>query len=592
VWELAEKARAARSSFETAIALRSDSQGLGDCSVAAGDNWLNKLAQISCKEYQAAFQPHLWNHLTLVADPGSHSYKDCLVSVAYSWETNYGCYPPWQHLHPSKFLLPTEANMDEAIELLAANRKLERVSTYKQMQGLSNQISHLTSGKLTIDDFSMPPDSQVRALEPNEERRLIVRGEQRHALILDRTNDIRKQVLPRNFTQTKLLILQLDQCSVGCAGVAHSAFQLGKVIYGKFDKIHRIMNDLKGAEMEASVRGCFRKAKLWSSYLYGLNNRPFGSGAHFTLKKTLLNVFVSSENIDSAVFKKYVARIAKAWGKPCDTREEQQRIFDDVAVMKSFHSKGGQPKLSNWFSWNSKAHEEIKDFWPTKMVFESVLASQPDPDDSGDFETGAGSDPRAQLQQMLKSGGGINLAYKLLKTDLDKHVRILWVAEKACWDWYTHQIKSVKLPSDTLAYSLRLCDGQWASEPHLWKITENTLITPKYLRFMGIPVGTSREAAKAMSMQWQLKMRRGWTMSRHGLPPESYAAILGRAGLPERVAARMEREFQNLLGLEERRHYCEDANELWTAMPFTIAPAIRLIWEFFARDYFRHSFAF
>ena len=162
------------------------------------------------------------------------------------------------------------------------------------------------------------------------------------------------------------------------------------------------------------------------------------------------------------------------------------------------------------------------------------------------------------------------------------------VAEKACWDWYTDQIKFVKHPSDALAYSLRRCDGQWASEPHLWHITKNTLINPKYLQFMGIPVGVSREAAKAMSLQWQLKMRRAWTMSRHGLPPDSYAGILGRARLPDRVAAQMATEFRNLLALEERRHHCDDANELWTAMPFTNAPAIRLIWEFFSRDYFRH----
>ena len=84
VWELAEKARANRSSFEAAIALRSDSQGMGDCSKNQGQPWLNKLTQITRAEYLAAFQPHLWNHLTLVADPGSHSYKECLVSVAYS----------------------------------------------------------------------------------------------------------------------------------------------------------------------------------------------------------------------------------------------------------------------------------------------------------------------------------------------------------------------------------------------------------------------------------------------------------------------------------------------------------------------------
>ena len=76
-------------------------------------------------------------------------------------------------------------------------------------------------------------------------------------------------------------------------------------------------------------------------------------------------------------------------------------------------------------------------------------------------------------------------------------------------------------------------------------------------------------------------------MSRHGLPPESYAGILGTQGLPERVAATMKTEFYNLLGLEQRRLQSDAANELWEAMPFVVAPAIRLIWEFFYRDCFR-----
>ena len=50
----------------------------------------------------------------------------------------------------------------------------------------------------------------------------------------------------------------------------------------------------------------------------------------------------------------------------------------------------------------------------------------------------------------------------------------------------------------------------------------------------------------------------------------------------------METEFRNLLGLEKMRHSSDEAAELLEAMPFTQAPAIRLIWEFFSRDYFRH----
>ena len=105
---------------------------------------------------------------------------------------------------------------------------------------------------------------------------------------------------------------------------------------------------------------------------------------------------------------------------------------------------------------------------------------------------------------------------------------------------------------------------------------------------MGIPEGISTEAAKAMSLQWHIRMRRAWTMSRHGIPPESYAGILGMEDLPDRVAAQMKTEFKNLLTLESRRHDSDDARELWMAMPFVNAPAIRLIWEFFARDGFRH----
>ena len=46
----------------------------------------------------------------------------------------------------------------------------------------------------------------------------------------------------------------------------------------------------------------------------------------------------------------------------------------------------------------------------------------------------------------------------------------------------------------------------------------------------------------------------------------------------------MDTEFNNLLGLEARRLHSDDANELWEAMPLVVAPAIRLIWEFFYRD--------
>ena len=93
------------------------------------------------------------------------------------------------------------------------------------------------------------------------------------------------------------------------------------------------------------------------------------------------------------------------------------------------------------------------------MVLEADLDDEPDPDTSGcDFETGAGN-PQRQLQAILKQGGGLCLAYKLMKEKLQTHVIILWVAEKACWDYYTAQVETVKNAGDSLGYSLNMLEG-------------------------------------------------------------------------------------------------------------------------------------
>ena len=91
-------------------------------------------------------------------------------------------------------------------------------------------------------------------------------------------------VLPPDVERVRMLILGLDEGSIGTAGVAAGAFLLKKTIWGKFDKIHRVIRDLKLAD-----GGCcnkvFEKAKLWSAYIFGLNNRPFGSGTNHSLKE-------------------------------------------------------------------------------------------------------------------------------------------------------------------------------------------------------------------------------------------------------------------------------------------------------------------
>ncbi len=44
------------------------------------------------------------HHYNLVSDPGTHSYKEVLVSLLWTWEISLGMHTPWQHLKPGSTL--------------------------------------------------------------------------------------------------------------------------------------------------------------------------------------------------------------------------------------------------------------------------------------------------------------------------------------------------------------------------------------------------------------------------------------------------------------------------------------------------------
>ena len=97
--------------------------------------------------------------------------------------------------------------------------------------------------------------------------------------------------------------------------------------------------------------------------------------------------------------------------------------------MDSFINKMSQPKQANWFAWNKAAHEQIPEFWATKMVLESQLEDV-DPDACDAF---AVRNPSAALVKMLKAGGGLRLAYRLMTTSMYTNVKIMKAGTRACW---------------------------------------------------------------------------------------------------------------------------------------------------------------
>jgi hypothetical protein len=76
-------------------------------------------------------------------------------------------------------------------------------------------------------------------------------------------------VLPVHFKDAQMLILCLDQGSVGTAGVAFSNHEAA-MIHVHWDKFHRIVRDVKLVFAHA-CGGVFQKAHLYTSYLWSVN---------------------------------------------------------------------------------------------------------------------------------------------------------------------------------------------------------------------------------------------------------------------------------------------------------------------------------
>ena len=136
--------------------------------------------------------------------------------------------------------------------------------------------------------------------------------------------------------------------------------------------------------------------------------------------------FAQNYDAQSIVFLKHLPKLSENWGMPCDTPQERDLIFQRVLESPSFNRHMSHPKLSNWFAWNKCVDDQLGEFYAGRMVYESQLAHEvSDPNASGEFSISPGVDPRAELQAILKGGGGLKLAYKLMKDGLYQHVKIL-----------------------------------------------------------------------------------------------------------------------------------------------------------------------
>ena len=76
----------------------------------------------------------------------------------------------------------------------------------------------------------------------------------------------------------------MDQGKIGTAAAAFCR-TLGLLVRFDYDKIHRLLRDLKSMSWQ------FQQVVLMTTYMWGINYKPFRSGAHYDEKCCAMDGF-------------------------------------------------------------------------------------------------------------------------------------------------------------------------------------------------------------------------------------------------------------------------------------------------------------
>ena len=155
IWALMESAKYSGVSLRQALLLKKDdsmsSPELAGASEAKAEYWSRKFTGLYINRVQTVFK--MVTQLSLVADASTHSGKEILVSCAYAPAEKLGCHAVIQHLNTGS-LKPSEVDVS-LLAKIAKNRKLQRMSAFRQLQAIDKQLALLSDNRLGLDAFSM-----------------------------------------------------------------------------------------------------------------------------------------------------------------------------------------------------------------------------------------------------------------------------------------------------------------------------------------------------------------------------------------------------------------------------------------------------
>ena len=651
IWALMESATLSGMSLRQALLLKKNdsmsSPDLAGASERKAEYWEKKITSLYMNRVQNVFR--MTTQLSIVADASTHSGKEILISCAYAPTENLGCHCVIQHLNTGS-LKPSEVDVS-TLARIAKNRKLQRMSAFRQLQAIDNQLALLSGNRLGLDAFSLKNvEDQKNEEEEDEQKkkkskrkgklegrfstgvdlagRVVDQSTNKsesgslaervvdqvphsvqmsklytsHNGIVDvnevrawetnsegicfevvrnQNNNISAAILPQKehwWRSVPILVLSLDQGPIGTAGMAF-ALQ-GHRIHVRFDKIHRCIRDYKLA-LGRALGGIFLKTQLHSSYIFGLNYKPFNTGLFHEQKKTMLESFLESQNIDGDLWQEFRERIAFDAG---ETVVNDIRLFESLSELPSFKKKGTLIKPARWFSWNQCCEEFLPEFHTLKMLakyeFQDSIRPLDEIDEDQKPEAGAltvslgnkikpeskqsakddehilrslekmkkSFDPREELRVLKKLCGGFKLAYKLMTEELYDNSKLLACITRPLWDWYTNQITNCKSPQDALKH-IQEMTSTWMKDRHVQEIIA-LMGQPEEFRWCQHR-GTVHVEKKVSSMIFHLVSLRLWSNSKYSYPPDCYSLLLSDdADVRSEIALKMKNDYECLLDFE------------------------------------------
>ena len=293
IWNLQAEAQDCGISLGVLIRTKKNETG-GGSSETTVNYWSRKLIAMYMERASLAFRG--LRHFNVLTDASRFSTDETIVSTAYSPEFDFAVFMNNQKVKSGskEHLYPNEFPMEAGIERLAAERKVDRVASYRLIQALSSQLKILTQNDVNMESFVVDESSYLglvlKPMSPDVLRIVHRNGaDDVNVFIRDkRSGEMKRVNALAGFEYAKFLTLQMDQGPVGMSAMSYMMSN-ASLIHCTWDPFHRVIRDMK-----LSMTKDLQQAVLTSSYVWSVNEKPFHQGGFHSDKKELLESFLES----------------------------------------------------------------------------------------------------------------------------------------------------------------------------------------------------------------------------------------------------------------------------------------------------------